>query len=260
MTPEKWRKVEDLLNAALEIEPSNRRGFLDHIGAEDLRREVESLLASEIGADGFLTCGAIALAADLFDKDEAADALVGQNIGNYKIVGELGRGGMGAVYLAQRDDGKFQQKVAVKLLKSELNTADIRRRFHREQQILAALAHPNIARLLDAGTTADGLPFLVMEYIEGLPIDEFCKRESLDLKKRLEIFRTVCEAVSFAHRNLIVHRDLKPSNILITKDHIPKLLDFGISKLLTPEFEAESAHTVTNLGVMTPAYASPEQL
>ncbi len=260
MNPKQWQKVEELLNAALEIEPTNRQKFLAEISADDLRREVESLLDAERKAEKFLTFGAIALAADLFDETDAPDALVGQKIGNYKIVGELGRGGMGAVYLARRDDGKFQQQVAVKLLKRELNTADIRRRFGRERQILAALAHPNIARLLDAGTTDDGLPFLVMEYVEGMPIDEFCQREDSDLNERLQIFRIVCDAVAFAHRNLIVHRDLKPSNILVTTDGIPKLLDFGISKLLTPEFEAESKHTITKLGAMTPEYASPEQL
>lgn len=259
MNSKSWQKVEELLNEALEIEPQKRRKFLADIEAKDLRREVESLLDGEAEAENFLAAPVPAFSADFF-ADDAPDALIGQMIGNYKIVGELGRGGMGAVYLGERSDGKFSQKVAVKLLKRELNTADIRRRFARERQILAALAHPNIARLLDAGTTADGLPFLVMEFVEGLPIDEFCDIENSDLNARLELFRTICEAVAFAHRNLIVHRDLKPSNILVTKDGIPKLLDFGISKLLTSEFEAETAHTVTKLGAMTPEYASPEQV
>lgn len=260
MNSENWQKVEELLNAALEIEPQERRKFLAEIGTEDLRREVESLLVGESEAEKFLASPVVAFSANFFDDDDTPDALINQTIGNYKIVGELGRGGMGAVYLGERIDGKFEQNVAVKLLKRELNTADIRRRFARERQILAALAHPNIARLLDAGTTEDGLPYLVMEYVEGVPIDEFCDIQNLDLNERLELFRTVCEAVAFAHRNLIVHRDLKPSNILVNKDGAPKLLDFGISKLLTPEFEAESAHTVTKLGAMTPEYASPEQL
>lgn len=264
MKPENWQKVENLLNAALGIEPAQRRKFLDKIDGDELRREVESLLAAESGAEKFLASPAIAFSADFFDGDgrneTETDAFIDQRIGSYKIVSELGRGGMGAVYLGERIDGKFAQKVAVKLLKRELNTADIRRRFARERQILAALAHPNIARLLDAGTTDDGLPFLVMEYVEGLPIDDFCEVHALDLEERLRIFRTVCDAVAFAHRNLIVHRDLKPSNILVTEDGVPKLLDFGISKLLKPEFAAESAHTVTKLGAMTPEYASPEQL
>jgi serine/threonine protein kinase/Tfp pilus assembly protein PilF len=262
MTPENWRKVESLLNAALEIEPRRRRKFLNEIDGDELRREVESLLAAEPEAEKFLASPAMAISADFFDEEgvTAIDAFINQKIGSYKILRELGRGGMGAVYLAERADGKFTQKVAVKLLKRELNTADIRRRFARERQILAALAHPNIARLLDAGTTGDGLPFLVMEYVEGLPVDDFCAARNPDLEERLQIFRTVCDAVAFAHRNLTVHRDLKPSNILVTGDGIPKLLDFGISKLLTPEFEAESANTVTKLGAMTPEYASPEQL
>ena len=259
MNQEKRQKVKELLITALEIEPENRQKFLDEIGADDLRREVQSLLDAEKKAK-FLTFGAMKLAGDLFVEDESRDGLVGLKIGNYKIVGELGRGGMGAVYLAQRDDGKFRQQVAVKFLKRELNTADIRRRFSRERQILAALEHPNIARLLDAGTTDDGLPYLVMEYIEGLPVDKYCDRENLNLNERLQIFRTICDAVAFAHRNLIVHRDLKPSNILVTKNGVPKLLDFGISKLLGSEFEPESAQTVTNLGAMTPEYASPEQV
>jgi len=260
MNSENWQKVEELLNAALEIAPTKRREFLDGIGADGLRREVESLLDCEFKTDGFLASPAIAFSNDFFNDEDAPDALLNQEIGNYKIIRELGRGGMGAVYLGERTDGKFSQQVALKLLKRELNTADIRRRFRHERQILAALAHPNIARLLDAGTTSDGLPFLVMEYVEGLPIDEFCDGQNLDLNERLELFRTVCDAVAFAHRNLIVHRDLKPSNILVTTDGIPKLLDFGISKLLTPEFESDSAHTVTKLGAMTPEYASPEQL
>jgi len=260
MNPENWQKVEQLLNQALEIEPARRRKFLDAIGEDGLRREVESLLAYDAKTDDFLQFPAIAFSNDFFDDDESPDALINQEIGNYKIIRELGRGGMGAVYLGERSDGKFAQAVAVKLLKRELNTADIRRRFRHERQILAALAHPNIARLLDAGTTDDGLPFLVMEYVEGLPVDEFCDAHNLNLNERLEIFRMICDAVAFAHRNLIVHRDLKPSNILVTTDGIPKLLDFGISKLLTPEYESESEHTVTKLGAMTPEYASPEQL
>ena len=260
MNSEQWQKVEELLNAALEIEPANRRKFLDQIGTDGLRREVESLLDAEEEAEKFLASPAVALSDGLFGEDEFADALVNQKIGNYKIVRELGRGGMGAVYLGERTDGKFSQRAAVKLLKRELNTADIRRRFAHERQILSKLEHPNIARLLDAGTTDDGLPFLVMEYVEGVPFDEFCEKNNLDLKERLQLFRTVCEAVAFAHRNLVIHRDLKPSNILVTKEGVPKLLDFGISKLLTPEFEADSAHTVTKLGAMTPEYASPEQL
>lgn len=167
---------------------------------------------------------------------------------------------MGAVFLAIRTDGKFEQKVALKLLKREMNTANLRRRFEQERTILASLEHPNIARLLDAGTTDDGIPFLVMEYVEGVPIDDFCNVNNFDLSQRLDLFRKICAAVGFAHRNLIVHRDLKPSNVLVTKDGSPKLLDFGISKILSNDFEQISSATVTKLGMMTPSYASPEQL
>ena len=166
---------------------------------------------------------------------------------------------MGAVYLAKRTDGKFEQKVALKLLKREMNTAAFRRRFQQEREILASLEHPNIARLLDAGTTDDKIPYLAMEYVEGLPIDDYCNKNNLDLNQRLDLFRKVCAAVDFAHRNLVVHRDLKPSNILVNEDGTPKLLDFGISKIFSNEFEQINSATVTKLGVMTPSYASPEQ-
>lgn len=260
MNSDTWQQVDDLLNAALELEPSSRRKFLSEIGADDLRREVESLLDAEPQAEDFLASPAVALSTDFFAEDDLPDALAGQKIGSYKIVHELGRGGMGAVYLAERDDGKFSQRTALKLLKRELNTTDIRRRFAYERQILSKLEHPNIARLLDAGSTDDGLPYLVMEYVEGVPVDSFCAEKDLFLTERLELFRTICDAVAFAHRNLVIHRDLKPSNILVTSDGTPKLLDFGISKLLTPDFADDSEHTVTKLGAMTPEYASPEQL
>ncbi|MGI9055053.1 MAG: protein kinase domain-containing protein, partial [Pyrinomonadaceae bacterium] len=178
----------------------------------------------------------------------------------YKVVRELGYGGMGAVYLAERADGKFRQKVALKLLKREMNTSALRRRFQREREILASLEHPNIARLLDAGTTDDKIPFIAMEYVEGLPVDDYCNKNNLDLDDRLDLFRKVCTAVNFAHRNLVIHRDLKPSNIFVNEEGIPKLLDFGISKILSPDFEQINSATITNLGVMTPGYASPEQI
>ncbi|MEP6903086.1 MAG: serine/threonine-protein kinase [Actinomycetota bacterium] len=262
MESEEWQKITELLEAALDLEPAKRREFCARIGATspELQREVESLLACETDAEPFLASPAVAFSTALFIDEDAPDALVGQQLGAYRIEREIGFGGMGAVYLATRNDGKFAQAVAVKMLKRELNTAAIRRRFQQEQQILAALDHPNIARLLDTGKCADGVPFLVMEFVAGEPINEFCERENLGLHERLKLFRTVCAAVSFAHQNLIVHRDLKPSNILVTKDGTPKLLDFGIAKLLTPEFEDSNAHTVTNLGAMTPEYASPEQI
>ena len=260
MKAENWKNIKNVLMAALNLDVSERRGFLDKSDiAPDVRAEVESLLAFETAAEDLMHLSAVEFSKDFFDEDETG-VLVGQTIGVYKIVRELGQGGMGAVYLAERTDGKFKQKVALKLLKREMNTSALRRRFQQEREILASLEHPNIARLLDAGTTDDKIPFLAMEYVEGLPIDEYCNQRNLDLNQRLDLFRVVCSTVNFAHRNLIVHRDLKPSNILVNDDGNPKLLDFGISKILSAEFEQLNSATVTKLGAMTPSYASPEQL
>lgn len=250
-----WADVKQILDLALAIDREKRTEFFDRreVPAE-IRAEVESLLAYEDGAEGLMELSAVAFSRDLLEDD----ALAGQQIGAYKVIGEIGHGGMGAVYLAERADGKFSQRVALKLLKREMNTSAIRRRFRREREILASLDHPNIARLLDAGTTSDKIPFLAMEYVDGLPIDEYCERNELGLEERLELFRKVCSVVDFAHRSLVIHRDLKPSNILVTGDGTPKLLDFGISKIVSDE--SDNTATVTRLGVMTPSYASPEQL
>jgi serine/threonine protein kinase len=244
------------------VKTAARREFVEKRCGDSprIKREVESLLESKSEAEdeGFLEFPAAIKYASFIKSDEEAEALAGQTIGNYRIVREIGRGGMGAVYLAERADGKFRQQVAVKMLKREFNTREFRRNFNREKEILAALRHPNIASLINAGTTADGIPYLVMEYIEGELIDSFCRKNSLSLKERLKLFNRVCEAVAFAHRNLVIHRDLKPSNILVTADGMPKLLDFGISKLFGAKLGDEQ--TVTRLGAMTPEYASPEQL
>ncbi|MCO6509539.1 MAG: protein kinase [Aridibacter famidurans] len=252
-------RVNEILEEVLEIEPSEREDFLSNAGlSREVLKEVELLLSLEEEAASSLNLAAIRYSHDFLD---AADEVpVGQVIDVYRITGELGSGGMGAVFLAERTDGNLEQKVALKLLKRELNTAALRARFSKEREILASLEHPSIARLLNAGTTEDGIPFLAMEYVDGLPIDEFCDRHSLGLNERLEMFIKVCEAVGFAHRNLVVHRDLKPSNILVDKSGVPKLLDFGISKILTDEIGETGTATITNLGVMTPSYASPEQL
>ena len=261
MRTDKWNKVKEILGEVLSLEPAERDEFLDAaaLGAE-IRAEVESLLAFETEAENSMHLSAMDFSRDFFNGGKEKNAFIGQNFGVYRVVRELGYGGMGAVYLAERTDGKFEQKVALKVLKREMNTAALRRRFEQEREILAALEHTNIARLLDAGTTGDGIPYLAMEYIEGLPIDEFCNKNKLALDKRLDLFRKVCAAVNFAHRNLVVHRDLKPSNILVTNEGVPKLLDFGISKFLSADFEQVNAATVTKLGAMTPGYASPEQL
>jgi serine/threonine protein kinase/tetratricopeptide (TPR) repeat protein len=259
MQPENWKKVKAVLDEALTLDASERRIFLNkpEIG-DEIRAEVESLLAFETESEDLMHLSAVEFSRDFFDADE--EVLNGKNIGAYRVIRELGQGGMGAVYLAERADGKFSQRVALKLLKREMNTAALRRRFQQEREILASLEHPNIARLLDAGTTDDRIPYLAMEYVEGLPINDYCNKRDLNLQERLDLFRKVCSAVSFAHRNLIVHRDLKPSNIMVTEDGTPKLLDFGISKILSSEFDSLDSATITKLGVMTPSYASPEQL
>lgn len=261
MKEKNWIRVKEILQEVLEIEPSKRLDFLEKAGITvETRAEVESLMAFEEESEDFMSLGISDFSKDFAANEESEILLAGQKIGVYEIVRELGQGGMGAVYLATRADGKFSQRVALKLLKREMNTSALRRRFQQEQEILASLEHSNIARLLDAGTTNDKIPFLAMEYVEGLPIDKFCHIHQLDLNQRLDLFRQICSAVSFAHRNLIVHRDLKPSNILVNDDGVPKLLDFGISKILSSEFEPAGSATVTRLGAMTPGYASPEQL
>lgn len=256
-----WEKVKELLDEVLQIEPAKRLTYLRKAEiSKEVRAEIESLISFENDAENLMNLSAIEFSKDFFAEEEDSNALVGQQFGVYKIIREIGYGGMGAVYLAERNDGKFEQKVALKLLKREMNTSAIRRRFQQEGEILASLEHPNIARLLDAGTTDDKSPYLAMEFVEGIAIDEYCYKHNLNLNQRLDLFRQVCSAVNFAHRNLIVHRDLKPSNILVTNDGIPKLLDFGISKILSAEFEQVNSATVTRLGAMTPSYASPEQL
>lgn len=261
MQSENWKKIKEVLDEALKVAPADRQNFLNNSAlTPEIRAEVESLISFEKDAQMLMNAPAVEFSKEFFsdEEDAAAGRLIGQEIGNYRITGELGYGGMGAVYMAERADGKFEQKVALKLLKREMNTSALRRRFEQERKILATLEHPNIARLLDAGTTGDGVPYFAMEYIDGVPIDEYCYAHRLSLNERLDLFRETCAAIAFAHRNLIVHRDIKPSNILVNRDGMPKLLDFGISKILSDEFDQTA--TVTGLGAMTPSYASPEQL
>lgn len=182
-------------------------------------------------------------------------------IGSYQIVRRMGQGGMGSVYLGIRADKEYRKHVAIKIIRKGMDSDEIVSRFRRERQILAALDHPNIAKLLDGGTTGEGVPYFVMEYIQGTPLTDYCDSHKLVTKERLQLFRTVCSAVQFAHQNLIVHRDLKPGNILVTADGIPKLLDFGIAKLLNPDvFQEDLPPTATEIRIMTPEYASPEQV
>jgi serine/threonine-protein kinase len=261
--PERWQRVKAILQGALERAGGERDGFLHEACGDDaaLRDEVESLLAGVARGEALERTPHGAQA--LLDEPEAAtaDAGAGRLIGAYRVVRELGRGGMGTVVLAVRDDDEYQKRVAVKLLHPGTDSEDIVRRFRTERQILAAIDHPYVARLLDGGSTDDGLPYLVMEYVEGVPIDRYCDEHGLSITGRLILFRKVCEAVQVAHQNLIVHRDLKPGNILVTADGAPKLLDFGIAKLLNPELVAAPLD-LTRSGrlPMTPEYASPEQI
>lgn len=256
---EKWLKVKQIFQTALELPAAERSAYIETAteGDADVRDEVAALLTANDEAADFIERPAFT-AADLFEN-KPRPSLIGNEIGSYKILSEIGRGGMGVVYLAERADTEFTKKAAVKLIKRGFDTDEIIDRFRNERQILANLEHPNIARLLDGGSTEDGLPFLVMEYVEGLPFNRFCADQDLDIEERLRLFREVCSAVQHAHRNLVVHRDLKPSNILVDENGAPKLLDFGIAKLLSTS-DRDRGQTATNFNVMTPEYASPEQM
>jgi non-specific serine/threonine protein kinase/serine/threonine-protein kinase len=256
MSPARWQQVKDVVGDALErADTAERAAFLARACADDtgLRREAESLLAAS-GLSMLEGC-----AEDLRLSSDESDAASGQRIGAYRVVRELGRGGMGAVYLAERADREFTKHVAIKLLKRGTDTDEVLRRFRSEREILARLEHPNIARLLDAGTTDDGLPYFVMEYVAGARVTDYCFAQHLSVAARLELFLKICSAVHFAHQNLVVHRDLKPANILITAEGEPKLLDFGIAKLLANESDAANM-TLAEQQRFTPGYASPEQV
>ncbi len=259
MQPEHWRQIDEIFQAALDHEPGTRSAFLDSAcGSEsELRSEVESLLASyEKG--GFTASSAFEDALKVLDQ-RSLRLGEGHRLGPYSVLREIGRGGMASVYLAARADDAYQKLVAIKIIRRGLDTEDIVQRFRSERQILASLDHPNIARLLDAGSTGDGLPYFVMEYIEGVPIDQYCDEHKLNIPERLKLFQQACAAVSYAHQNLIIHRDIKPGNVFVTKEGVARLLDFGIAKLLTagPAVGESTAGAVRRL---TPAYASPEQV
>jgi serine/threonine protein kinase len=256
MNVERWQKVKFILEESLELTQESRSDFLAEYcnGDEDLRREVENLLEFEyVEADPLEQAPFSAFT----ENYPASKNVIGRQIGKYEIIDKLGTGGMGAVFLAERADGAFSQRVALKLIKRGMDSDAVLRRFLNERQILAALKHPNIAHLIDGGTTDDNLPFFVMEHVEGETISAYAEKENLDLEVRLKLFCQVCAAVSFAHSNLVIHRDLKPSNILVTKDGSVKLLDFGIAKLLRNDANGETA---TRNFVFTPEYASPEQV
>ena len=261
MTPEDWRRVREILEHALELAPGRRSVYLQEVcaGNAALRLEVEALIAAdEQAGTGFMAGSALETSAVLAAPDEPV-SLAGTRIGPYQIVEEIGHGGMGTVYRAVRADDQYRKQVAIKVVRGGLGDEFRLHRFRAERQILANLDHANIARLLDGGATEDGRPYVVMEYIEGRPIDEYCDQRKLPVPERLKLFRTVCSAVAYAHQRLVIHRDIKPANILVTEQSEPKLLDFGIAKILDPE-AAEAEHTVTVMRLMTPEYASPEQV
>ena len=250
---EPYKRARKLFRALCDLAPEERKKVLDKecAGDPELRADVESLLAHHDAPTVTDMSGTV--------RDETTGQP--RRIGPYRVLHELGRGGMGVVYLGVRDDDQFKQHVAIKVLKRGMDTDEILRRFELERQVLAALNHPGIARLYDGGVTEHGLPYFAIEYVDGQPLDDYCDTRRLRIDERLELFRLVCAAVHYAHQNLVVHRDLKPGNILVTSEGVPKLLDFGIAKLINPQLSMAAADpTRPDLRIMTPEYASPEQV
>lgn len=277
MTPERWKEIETIFQEAVELPSDERTAFLTaRCGAdESLIDEIHRLLkasestndfieASIWTDDRFLNTSAKKDISDSLNEDdepEESRAAFPKTIGAFNLVKELGRGGMGAVYLGERNDGEFSQQAAIKIIKRGMDSDFIVRRFKHERQILASFEHPNIARLLDGGTTKDGIPYFVMEYIEGESLYRYCDKRKMDVHTRLKLFTKICSAVQYAHEKQIVHRDIKPGNILINHYGSPKLLDFGIAKILDPDLVHESVNpTASMLRMLTPDYASPEQM
>lgn len=259
MDAERWSRVDRLVEEAMDLPADNRTAFVEaaSYGDPTLRRAVLDLLAADEAAGEFLETPLVVLPPDAWPEPDAPPQ---KTLGPYRLLQSLGYGGMGTVYLAERREG-FRRRVAIKLLRSDLPPRELESRLQLERQVLADLEHPYIARLYDGGTTDHGQPYLVLEYVEGLPIDRYCEDRSLSVGDRLRLFLKVCDAVDYAHRNLLVHRDLKPSNILVTEDGEPKLLDFGIAKLLdATRFGMDEPVTHHGLRPMTPEYASPEQI
>ncbi|HXV76088.1 MAG TPA: serine/threonine-protein kinase, partial [Candidatus Polarisedimenticolaceae bacterium] len=262
---DRFQLVERIFQRALALPDGDaRERYLEQAcgGDPELHARVRSLLDADSRNSGLTDVVHRAAAGLVGTASAGAHDASGRRIGPYRVTGKLGHGGMGVVYRAVRDDDEYNKQVAIKLVSPIGASEDWIRRFRQERNILARLDHPNIARLLDGGTTDDELPYVVMEYVEGRPIDRWCDEQRLDLDERIELFRQVCDAVHEAHRNLVVHRDLKPANVLVGTDGRPRLLDFGIAKLLDPKVDdaALAAPTRTAGRLLTPEYASPEQV
>jgi eukaryotic-like serine/threonine-protein kinase len=255
---ERWQRLQELFHAAIPLGTPERERVLSEACGEDaaLRMEVDRLLAAHERPGGIIESPIAPLDSSIGEDEVSA---VGKRFGPYRVVREIGRGGMGSVYLGERADGQFEQQVAIKVIRRGMDTAQVLARFRAERRILASLEHPNIARLLDGGTSEDGQPYFIMEYIDGQPIDVYADARTLTVVQRLELFLQVASAVTYAHQHLIVHRDIKPLNVLVTSEGVPKLLDFGIAKVLHADAE-ESTSTVTGWRLLTPEYASPEQV
>ena len=267
MEKERWKLVEDMLQLALELPPEHREEFLRQACIEDstLADEVKSLLTSHRRAGGFLETPAVEMAARAMAAEAEpalAGSLAGQIISHYRLLKMIGRGGMGSVWLAERCDGRFERKVAIKFIHLAVLDQASAERFKREGEILGKLVHPQIAELIDAGLTSIGEPYLVLEYVEGQAIDEYCDRNKLGIEARIHLFMDVLSAVAHAHGNLIVHRDIKPSNVFVSNNAQVKLLDFGIAKVLADETNVGSATVLTLEGgtMLTPRFAAPEQV
>lgn len=260
MEPGRWQQVKTALGDAMALSGQPRAAYLDSVGASDaaLRAELESLLQAEEHAGiGFLERPA----ATLLETPTPSSQHAGRRLGPYRLLEEIGAGGMGEVYRAVRVDEEYEREVAIKLVRAGADAQFVGARLRTERQILAGFQHPNIARLFDGGTTEEGIPYLVMELIAGQPITGYCDRQRLDLEARLRLFLLVCSAVQYAHQHAVIHRDLKPSNILVTEDGTPKLLDFGIAKILEPgAIPVRADLTINAVRLLTPDYASPEQL
>jgi non-specific serine/threonine protein kinase/serine/threonine-protein kinase len=259
MQPERAERIAEIVERGLEVEVGHRGPLLVELCGDDreLFVEVASLLHFQEKARDFIETPAVETAAELF-ADERTGLRPGDALNGYRIISLIGEGGMGEVYLAE--DTKLERKVAIKLLKLGLGTANIIRHFHQEERILAGLTHPNIAQLYGGDVTKNGLPYFVMEYVDGARLDDYCRDKQLSIAERLGLFRKICAAVSYAHQHLVIHRDIKPANIRVTADAEPKLLDFGIAKLVDPTTAAIAEQTMTLAAVMTPDYASPEQV